>query len=132
MNKWTHFAHASGPDCEEYFIDGKSAVRTAPGGDFTVSFWYRDANHFRDIAIWNSALSEKEMKKMADWSTAVLNQPLVPTPSLSDVTIRQVENGFLVIVGCKSFVFATYLEASKAVGEYFKNPEAAQKKYCRK
>ena len=48
------------------------------------------------------------------------------------VGIDQAENGFIVKVGCRTFVFREWSQASMAIGEYFDDPKAAQEKYCRK
>jgi hypothetical protein len=44
--------------------------------------------------------------------------------------IKRVANGFILEIGCKTFVAKNWLEASKGLGEYWKNPKAAEKKYC--
>ena len=51
---------------------------------------------------------------------------------LQDVRITKVENGFIVFVGCKQFVSESFTEVSKGLELYFKDPRAAQEKYCSK
>jgi len=51
-----------------------------------------------------------------------------PTQS---VVIQQVENGFLVTIGCKSFVFSNMEDVVTGVSMYFRDPEQARKKYCK-
>jgi hypothetical protein len=52
-------------------------------------------------------------------------------PANYDVRIRRVENGFIVEVGCKTFVASNWNEVSEGLRLYYKDPEAAQKLYCR-
>ena len=55
----------------------------------------------------------------------------VPTPNIQGVNINKVENGFIVQVGCKTFVFPAWELVSEGLALYFKSPEEAMKKYCR-
>lgn len=57
----------------------------------------------------------------------------VPTASSShhEANIVRAENGFIVRIGCKVFVFSEWVLASEGLALYFKNPEEAYKKYCR-
>jgi len=48
------------------------------------------------------------------------------------VFIRKVENGFIVEIGCKTFVANTWSKASEGLELYFKDPDAAWKKYVEK
>ena len=52
--------------------------------------------------------------------------------TIHTVKINQVENGFIIEVGCKTFIATTWAEATICLAEYFENPAAAEKKYCRK
>ena len=58
-----------------------------------------------------------------------------PQPELSinispyPVTIRQQHNGFIVEVGCQTFVFETYDKMSKYVNMYFEDPSGMMKKH---
>ena len=55
-----------------------------------------------------------------------------PPPSQPyDINISKAENGFVVVVGCKRFVFSEWVLVSEALALYYKNPEEAIKKYCR-
>lgn len=49
-----------------------------------------------------------------------------------NVGIRKVSNGFVVNVGCKEFVFAEWQALSEGLDLYWKDPVAAEKKYCQK
>ena len=55
----------------------------------------------------------------------------IPSAPNHEVNINRIENGFIVRVGCKIFCFSEWVNASEAIGLWFKNPEEAQKKYCR-
>lgn len=59
-----------------------------------------------------------------------LNAVPPAVPSWSDVEIKKVANGFIVAIGCQVFVSKTWVEASKGLDEYWRDPVAAQKKYC--
>jgi hypothetical protein len=52
-----------------------------------------------------------------------------PLPVQNEVTIRKVANGFTLQFGCQTFVAKTWKEASEGLAEYWKDPEAARKKY---
>lgn len=47
------------------------------------------------------------------------------------VQIRHVENGFVVIVGCKEFVAKDWIEISSKLQEYWKDPRKAEKEFCK-
>jgi hypothetical protein len=51
--------------------------------------------------------------------------------SVSDyeVSIRQVNNGFVVTVGCQTFVFEKFETASKYMAMYFENPSETIRKH---
>lgn len=64
----------------------------------------------------------------------------IPTPAIAmeqpisstyDVNIRKVANGFIVVIGCKTFVFSTWKEISTGLALYWRNPNAAREKYCK-
>ena len=57
--------------------------------------------------------------------------PQAPSP-FTDVNISKVENGFIVRVGCKTFVSQTFKEVASGLELYFKSPKDAQEKYCSK
>ena len=48
-----------------------------------------------------------------------------------DVIIKKVENGFIVHVGCKTFVATNWPDVSDGIGLYFTSPDEARKKYCK-
>ena len=49
-----------------------------------------------------------------------------------EVQIVKVVNGFVIRVGCKTFVAKTWKEASASLGEYFDDPVKARIKFCGK
>lgn len=53
-----------------------------------------------------------------------------PTVSFGDVEVKKVSNGFILRVGCKTFIAKTWEEASVGLSLYFKDPNAARKQYC--
>lgn len=57
--------------------------------------------------------------------------PVGPYPALApyEVTIRQVHNGFIVSVGCQTFVFEKFETASKYIDLYFQNPLEIENKH---
>lgn len=46
-------------------------------------------------------------------------------------TIKKVRNGFIVYVGCETFVATKWTDVAKALEDYYKDPVAAEKKYCK-
>jgi hypothetical protein len=47
-----------------------------------------------------------------------------------EVLIRKVANGFILSIGCQTFVAKTWDEAADGLRDYYKNPREAEKKYC--
>lgn len=45
--------------------------------------------------------------------------------------IRKVANGFIVEIGCQTFVSKDWTEVSLGLAEYWENPEKARRKYCK-
>ncbi len=43
------------------------------------------------------------------------------------VQIQRAENGFIVTVGCKTFISKDWLEVSSKLQDYWKNPRKAEK-----
>ncbi len=48
-----------------------------------------------------------------------------------EVKIEKVTNGFIVKIGCKTFVATSWHDLSKKLGEYWADPKAAEKKYVK-
>jgi len=46
--------------------------------------------------------------------------------------IKQVENGFILEIGCKTFVSQDWNEISKGLAEYWEDPRKAEKKFSKK
>jgi len=55
----------------------------------------------------------------------------IETVGWEQVKIEKADNGFIVRVGCKVFVFSTWLQTSDAIASYWENPVKAEKKYCK-
>lgn len=49
-----------------------------------------------------------------------------------EVHIRKVNNGFIIQVGCQRFVAETWQKVTTGLGDYFKDPKKAEKKYTNK
>ena len=52
-----------------------------------------------------------------------------PSSPLCDVNISKVSNGFIVIVGCATFVSQDWREIADGLALYWKDPAKAQEKY---
>jgi hypothetical protein len=48
---------------------------------------------------------------------------------MHDISIKKVNRGFVVTVGCQTFVFEHDKDMFQAMRDYWKDPEAAEKKY---
>lgn len=67
---------------------------------------------------------------MAPNDYAIHTPPSLETTNTNDVRITRVSNGFCISVGCKMFVAKTWTEVSTGLALYYKDPDAARKKYC--
>lgn len=54
-----------------------------------------------------------------------------PPLPVNPVQIEKVANGFVLRVGCKTFVAKTWKEASVGLLDYWNDPVAAEKKYIK-
>ncbi|MEK9207774.1 MAG: hypothetical protein AAB922_04780 [Patescibacteria group bacterium] len=59
-----------------------------------------------------------------------LTPPRTAIPQSHDVRICKTENGFILYIGCKTFVAKEWPEVFLCLGEYWVDPVAAQNKYC--
>lgn len=57
--------------------------------------------------------------------------PMISTGNFRPVKIDKVANGFIIEIGCKRFVGVNWETVAKQLGEYWKDPIAAKKKYCK-
>ena len=65
------------------------------------------------------------------------NMEAIPTPvevshpllAAYEINIRQVNNGFIVNVGCQTFVFEKFETAVKYIDLYFQDPSGMEKKH---
>lgn len=64
----------------------------------------------------------------AKWDNNPYN---VVTPTHYKAEIEKVANGFIVKVGCKTFVSESWAKITKALGEYWDNPKKAEVKYTK-
>jgi len=53
------------------------------------------------------------------------------SPNWYEVNIQKAHNGFIVHVGCRTFVFRTWDEVSEGLALYWVNPQEAARKYAR-
>ena len=53
------------------------------------------------------------------------------TPTHHQVKIDKVANGFIVEIGCKKFVAEDWKSLASKLGEYWKDPVAAEEKYAK-
>lgn len=59
-------------------------------------------------------------------------EPALQVCGPAGARIRPVENGFIVEVGCKTFVSQDWKEIAAGLGEYWKDPTKAEKKFSKK
>ena len=48
---------------------------------------------------------------------------------MREVIIRKANRGFIVVVGCQTFVFEAEASMLMAISQYFKDPHSAEKEY---
>ena len=60
------------------------------------------------------------------------DQQVLAGCAVQRVTIGLAENGFIVNIGCKTFVSKDWQEVSDGLKLYFENPKEAEEKYSRK
>jgi len=78
-------------------------------------------------------MNDQVCQPMCEPERAYNQATLAPALSKSnwrEVNIRKVANGFIVIIGCQTFVTKTWVEASEGLAEYYTDPVAAEKKFC--
>jgi len=56
---------------------------------------------------------------------------LAIAPPKRTVNIDKAINGFIVRIGCSTFVAKTWAEASKGLAEYWDDPIKAERKFCK-
>lgn len=56
-------------------------------------------------------------------------RPIAQIGGRDTAIIEKVNNGFIVKVGCATFVSQTWTEASEVLGLYWKDPQKAMEKY---
>lgn len=83
-------------------------------------------NHRTDNPDYTKNL---EQAKTDEKEKALDFLPIEPPSEYYEVLIRKVANGFVLRIGCKEFVAKNWEEAATGIGEYWKDPRAAQKNY---
>jgi hypothetical protein len=73
-------------------------------------------------------------EEISDGMEVVEQEPVpvgISHPSLAsyEINIRQVHNGFIVNVGCQTFVFEKFETAVKYIDLYFQDPNGMEKKH---
>jgi hypothetical protein len=60
------------------------------------------------------------------------NRPEIQSsPTWYEVHIEKVANGWIVRIGCKTFVSTSWQEITEKLWEYWEDPLTAQKRYCK-
>jgi hypothetical protein len=75
---------------------------------------------------------EPPMMHVNEMGRAVDEMPMPSTarPGFhQEVVISKVANGFVIRIGCKTFVAKSWAEVAGGLGEYWENPTQAEKKY---
>jgi hypothetical protein len=49
-----------------------------------------------------------------------------------EVTIQHVENGFVITIGCKTFVAERWSTVANGLDDYWVDPVGAERKFCKK
>jgi len=52
--------------------------------------------------------------------------------TMHSVIIKKVNQGFIITIGCQTFVATDEKKMFNALSEYFADPKEAEKKYCEK
>ena len=97
---------------------------------------YRSRNEILESI---SQLTDAILNSVGDDEVPVLDREELTTPELAqqpvnniasyEINIRQVNNGFLVHVGCQTFVFESFEKLSKYLSMYFENPQETEEKH---
>jgi hypothetical protein len=67
--------------------------------------------------------------KLSEPELATLPSEEFTSSSPYEVSIRQVNNGFIITVGCQTFAFEKFETASKYMAMYFENPSETTRKH---
>jgi hypothetical protein len=85
----------------------------------------------------SDVINMNEPEPVERYNYGTVEQMPVPTPMPDFRTlkanyqpeIRQVNNGFIVQLGCQSFVFETFDKMSKYLKMYFEDPDGTETKF---
>lgn len=86
---------------------------------------FRDMDGGREEGPYEDRAVEPEDMRGARAMVQREENPLAPY----QVNVRQVNNGFIVEVGCQTFVFESFEKLSKYMGMYFENPTEVTSKH---
>ena len=106
------------------------------------AFYYGDRGQWRKLKQGENKMARNE--RLGDSITTTTPGPMryaggvIPsvgiglvTPTNHQVKIDKVVNGFIVEIGCKKFVAEDWKSLAIKLGEYWKDPVAAEKKYAK-
>jgi len=105
----------------------------------TMYYITSDAIYYGDRGQWKK-LKQGENKmnngnELCEEEPCSVGPPTAPImcegPIYRPVKIDKVVNGFIVEIGCKKFVAEDWKSLAIKLGEYWKNPAEAQKKYAK-
>jgi hypothetical protein len=125
------------------FVDQtKEILRFESNGDTYVCgrrVWTDKESHDAFVEWLNQVGSypiqnSRRNTNMANEGTYFSNEPtpVVAGCGPQEATIKKVENGFIIKVGCKTFVATKFSDVAEGLREYYEDPIAAEKKYCKK
>ena len=84
----------------------------------------------RDATISKGMDELRQLRRTHElYPLTAINRDTVPCTVYQEVTIRKVTNGFIIHVGCKTFVSTRWGEVALGLGEYWTDPVAAERKY---
>jgi hypothetical protein len=79
---------------------------------------------------FSTTVSVPETTPLVDWHFGAIPEG-VHTSRHHTVHIDKVDNGFIVKIGCKTFVETNWNNIFTCLCEYWDDPIAAEKKYCK-
>ena len=85
---------------------------------------------FRSPGVPNDSL--RTYQGSADSSANALNIASSDPNRIRSISVRQVDNGYVVSVGCQTLVFETAEKLSKYFDMYLKNPQKVEELHFKK
>jgi hypothetical protein len=89
-------------------------------------YYAREMNKINSI-IMEGKMAENNLRGVFDAGGPIGCE----VPKYYAVKIEKVANGFIVEISCKKFVGEKWDDLAKKLAEYWKDPMAAIKKYCK-